>query len=313
MDHGCGVDRPPVAFSRLEPIASVIGMAADFATMDIGESNDDVFIDVASKISLSFGKNITSKTFMQGLSKAMDAVSDPKRYGEDYVKSMAGSIIPNIIASTARATDDELKEISTLGESIRSRIPFISKQLPPRRNIWGEPIIKTATGLEAFLSPVQVSKESESDVDRELARLELSLSMPRNQMTHRGEKIELDPKVYDKYVESVGKELKTILTNRIKSPVYKKLTDEKKAENIENFYSRVKKKHRARAIMTQLQKSTAEEVIARSSVLSGAKTGSGVKDEIVRLKKIIKNFEEAGDKVSAAKYKKQLDKYMKAE
>jgi hypothetical protein len=226
---------------------------------------------------------------------------------------LTGSVIPNIIASTARATDDELKEISTLGESIRSRIPFISKQLPPRRNIWGDPIIRTATGLESFLSPVQVSKESENEVDRELARLELSLSMPGSKLTHRGEKIELDPQVYDEYVKNVGKDLKTGLTNRIKNPMYKKLTDEQKSESIKDFYSMVKKRYRVRAIIAQLKKSTGEKIIARSSVLSGAQTGSGVKDEVIRLKKIIKNFEESGDKASAAKYQKQLDEYMKAE
>ncbi|MGW8324062.1 MAG: hypothetical protein ACWGNI_00070 [Desulfobacterales bacterium] len=250
------------SFSRMEPIASVVGMAADFAELKLDKDADlkkDVVVDLASKISASFGKNILSKTFMSGLSNFINAITDYERYGERTISQLAGSLIPNIIASGARATDDELKRITNLGETIKSRIPYLSKSVPGKRDIWGNKIKKASTGLEAFLSPVTVNKESKDRLDKELIRVGAGIGAPSPSITLNKEKIELDPVIYDKYTEVVGKISRRYIENLLSSDEYRSSNDEEKKALIESSFRKARSLVREKYAAMQLRKDNAKK------------------------------------------------------
>ena len=242
------------SYNRLEPIASVVGTAADFATMDIDKMNEEQLTDIATKLSYSFGKNITSKTFMQGISDLIDVVSDPGKYGKQFIDRRTGSLIPNIVAATARATDDELKEIENINETIMSRIPGLSHEVMSRRDIWGRPIKKSATGIEAFLSPVQVSKESDDPIDKEMLRVNAEIGLPSDRIRYKGETIKLDSDIYDKYLISVGKYARQKVELLINSARYKRLSDEDKKDSINSIFKKSRAIYRKSALRSQLLK-----------------------------------------------------------
>ena len=144
------------SYNRLEPVGSLMGMTADF----VEASQDDTEInEKAGKLILSFSRNIASKTFLQGISGVLDAMSDPERYGGNFVEKMAGSLIPTGIAAVARATDPYIREVETPFEAMQARIPIASKSLPYKEGAYGMPVERPGGVIQKLFSPVTVSEE----------------------------------------------------------------------------------------------------------------------------------------------------------
>jgi hypothetical protein len=150
-------------YNRLEPVGSIMGMAAD-----LKELIDDPYHErgqqsaIATKIAMSIARNLTSKTFVKGMSGALDALSDPARYGQQFVQPYAGSIIPNVVASGARAADPYYRQRpKTVMENYATRIPGMSQTLPPRIDTSGLPMEKAGNVITRYISPVPVTKAPE--------------------------------------------------------------------------------------------------------------------------------------------------------
>src|SRR3546814_18890959 len=95
----------------------------------------------ALNLSIAVAKNITSKTWLSGLSDFFDVLSDPERYGRNYVARLAGSMaVPAMVSQMASATDPNLREARNILDTIKSRVPGLSDELPERLTLWGQPL-----------------------------------------------------------------------------------------------------------------------------------------------------------------------------
>ena len=216
------------SYSRLEPLGSIIGMATDMKELIDEGTNKKTINELAGQIALSFTKNITSKTFMSGFVNAMDAISDPQRYGEKWINQLTGSVIPSGVGGAAREIDPKLRRTETPLDVIKSKIPLVSESLLPKRDLWGKPIERESSG---FISPIGISTDKMSKVDNEIVRLKLNIGMPSK--TTRG--IELTPEEHDKYIELAGKPAKEQLDKIVNSPLWEGRHDEAKARIIESI------------------------------------------------------------------------------
>ena len=158
------------SYSRLEPIGSILGLTADFVNT-VKHADEKTSNEIASELVLSVTKNLSSKTFLSGLSKFMDALSDPEHYGATYVEQLAGSLVPSGVAAVARSVDPNMREVESPLDSIKARIPMMSKSLPYREGAYGIPV-ENQGGFLHMISPVRVSKETEY---KELADRDLEL------------------------------------------------------------------------------------------------------------------------------------------
>ncbi len=215
------------SLARLEPLASILGISADFAELE-KHMKEDEKINVASAIGSSISKNFTSKTFMQGFSNVNDAISDPGRFGEKFVQNLGGSIIPAVLGGVTRAIDPKIREVKGILDTVRSRIPGLSTGLPTKIDVWGDPIERPSAPLPRFLSPVQVSQAKGDPIDIELTNLKLNLGMPPKKI--KG--IELEPNEYRQMVIDAGKIAKPELNKLIQESWYKRLTNEEKEKEI---------------------------------------------------------------------------------
>src|SRR3546814_11173980 len=59
----------------------------------------------ALNLSIAVAKNITSKTWLSGLSDFFDVLSDPERYGRNYVARLAGSMAGPAMVSQMRSEE----------------------------------------------------------------------------------------------------------------------------------------------------------------------------------------------------------------
>ena len=158
------------SYSRLEPIGSILGLTADFVNT-MKHSDEKTSNEIASELVLSITKNLSSKTFLSGLSKFMDALSDPEHYGATYVEQLAGSLVPSGVAAVARSVDPNMREVESPLDAMKARIPMMSKSLPYREGAYGIPV-ENQGGFLNMISPVRVSKETEY---KELADRDLEL------------------------------------------------------------------------------------------------------------------------------------------
>ena len=116
--------------------------------------------------------------------------------------------MPTGFAHIARAQDPNQKAITDWIDSIRSRTPGLSEDVPDARGLWGHTIDRSS-GLGAaydFTSPFISSKKDPFPIDREMDRLELYVGRPRKSLGFDGVNINLKirPEIYNRYLELQG-------------------------------------------------------------------------------------------------------------
>lgn len=209
-----------VAFGRLEPLGAFMGIAADIQ-MIMGDLDEPARQNLATALVIAISKNVTSKTFLRGLSEAVRAQADPDRFGERYIQQLLGTAVPSIVAQVARVQDPVLRDVRTLTDRWCSRVPGCSKTLPPRRNIWGE-VIQRGGGLGPdIISPIYTNEVKVNPVSDEILRLGVGVQMPSRIIFG----VELTPAEYDAYSKLAGQSALKELTELMKQSDYKQASD----------------------------------------------------------------------------------------
>jgi hypothetical protein len=234
-----------VEYRRFDPLAMVFGISADFAEAGayLQDSERDAFGKAAV---LALANNITSKTYLQGLSETIRAITRPDMSGGQYLKNRIGALVPTFFARYATSDDQYMREARSVLDAMRRRIPGLSQDLPPRRNILGEPVTPTAgfipftntttqgtaNQLSRMMSPAGFSRSVNDVVVQELASLSYGFSMPSVRMDGVDLTTVRTPsgqEAYDRYVELSGtvklggKTLSERLSAVINSSSYQKL------------------------------------------------------------------------------------------
>jgi len=173
-----------VSFARIEPLATTFGFAADLA-----EAQDDKIAgDLWDKLHYTAIQNITNKTFLEGMISTAEAVGDPERYGARLYKRMVGGMVPNILATAARAIDPTIRSSDTIKDTLLSRVPWFSQSVAPRLSGTGELIDRGEDPLSRFISPFRYAKEAgpEKNLERMFLETGYSPSAPPRYMTLPG-------------------------------------------------------------------------------------------------------------------------------
>ena len=222
------VGKEYVAYGRVtEPLGTIIGIAATATEIIQEAAQGDIDVNVneiANVVVSAFSKVVMDKTFMQGFTKIVMAIEEPERRFKSYVNDLAASFVPAAVTSAARAIDPELKDVQTMLDAIKARIPVLSKTVPRKLDRWGEPVEREALGPDV-LSPVRVSEEKDSPIDREIRANRMNVTMPRREI----EGVKLLPEEYERFVilqgngmrgNFTGKGLKDTLNELVASPEY---------------------------------------------------------------------------------------------
>lgn len=204
-----------ISYARLEPLGTLLGVASDFAEIS-GEMDQEDADKLATHLAMAVAQNVTSKTFLRGISELIQGLDDPVRYGGRYFQNLMGTMVPTGVAQVARINDPVLREVSSVRDKIRSRIPGFSKTLPPRRNLWGEPVVLSGGVGPDIISPLYSSTMEDNPVSLEMLNNRISISKPSRQIMG----VDLTPGEYDFFVVEAGQAAKRILENEIKQPGY---------------------------------------------------------------------------------------------
>ena len=226
------------SLERADPIAQILLMSANITEIVAQAEDDNTAWDLITAGAISIAHNLTSKTFYNGFSEFLSAYDSASRDPDNkqstvvkYLERLGSTVVPAIVYGETRRQDPTLRVANTLGEQLRRRLPGYSKDLPPRRNMFGEPILlEGGLGFD-FMSPFYQSSKKYNDVASQMSMNEMNTAMPGKTI----DGVELTTIQQDRYImlsagldkdgkAMSGGSLHQRLSQRIKTPQYKRAT-----------------------------------------------------------------------------------------
>lgn len=204
----------------LGPTGELLGLGADINNL----SQDNHGIALAYKTAIEGVKKTGEQPFLMGISSTLQGIQNPDVYGQKFVEGTAGSLVPNIITRLTKSIDSTQRDPQGIIQQVESRIPFLSKTLPAKRDLFGEPI--TNPGDDAsFFDPFLSRPNKSNPILDEANRIGASITKPDKTLFNT----KVNNKEYDTFMKVQGTVVKIGLNALIESEEYKNLspTDQK--------------------------------------------------------------------------------------
>lgn len=201
--------------------------------------------DVAVGGTAGLVQDALGQSFLQGVSGALDAVNDPKRYAANFAKNTAGSVIPTLSNDLAQALDKWQRDASNPGEAILSRIPGLREGLRIKQDAYGNKLEAKTDSANTLTNPLRPSTARTSDVIDEVSRLhdvdpnnrdlQVTPTPIDKAVTISGVKVQLDDQQRYDLQNAIGQKTQGLWSDLIKTPQYKALSDPDKAKALGNL------------------------------------------------------------------------------
>ncbi len=187
-----------VSYRKIEPLATLLGGVADFVDIVTHVEDKDVE-EITNALALAFTRNVTSKTYVQGIMDVAEVMSDPDRYLESYAGDFASTLLPfssglQPVAQAIGEGDPVMREVNGIMDRIKKKVPGFSQTLPARINFYtGQPIeYPESAVLPSKMNPLPIIKEERDPVFEVLYQIGMNMRPPSRQL--RG--VELSPQQY---------------------------------------------------------------------------------------------------------------------
>ncbi len=134
-----------IPFGKFDPTGFVMGIAADLAEIYQVEQDERNYAEAINASAIAIAKNLSEKSFLLNLNQAIDALSDPDedRMGK-FLGGMAANAVPASSALRGYVNQDPyLREARGFVDNIKKNLPGFSETLPPKRDVFGEPVWRT--------------------------------------------------------------------------------------------------------------------------------------------------------------------------
>lgn len=233
--------------ARVGPMGMTIAAGAQLHAM-MNEHADKEGADKAFAIAMGMtgtvGKVMLDQSFLLGVSRALETISDPLRQGESFVSGAAASLIPAVVGRGAQSADPVEREAEGPAERVQSRVPFASRNLRPALNAFGEPMERTTTDraiapVDPFFSSRVRGDEGTQSILSELERLRVGLPrLPKHRSltdTRTGESFRVsytDEERHDALANDIGPRRRALLERLMFSDNYAAMPDQVREREI---------------------------------------------------------------------------------
>lgn len=206
-------------FQRLEPFGFSMGVLADtfvgYAASQ-NENPDDWLAAMATGVA-GVMQNMTSKTYLTGITEFAEFAGDPLQFGDWYARRLVSSTVPALVREIERQEDPVLREgrgfegfdntpfekLKSLIGTMFESIPGYSSTLPINYDVLGRPIIPGGAHGPDFLSPIyRADVQEHALLDK---ALELEVNIPSAPLSIRG--VRLSQRQHSDLQRVVGQEI----------------------------------------------------------------------------------------------------------
>jgi hypothetical protein len=230
-----------VSYQRLDPFATMLGLAADiYERSSALKAQDESALHTATAaLAVAFAKNITNKSYLAGIEQITDAFSQPERFVPRLFQNRLGSYVPGAISQMTGGFGDDpyMREARGWFDAVLRKVPGASGFVDPMRNILGEKVERTgiAPGID-YVNPINVSSNKNDAVMNELSAVQHGFTQPRpiqdGGVDFSEYKNANGQSAYDRWLEATsevrvgGKTLRQSLERLVKSRQYQNLSSE---------------------------------------------------------------------------------------
>lgn len=214
------------------------------------------------EMSMLSGVASAVKSFAQGDAQFFQnlAINSAKSYVNQFFPTLGGQIA-KMVDDTERTTTSTkqnmfAKAVDSTGRQILNKIPFASKLLPAKTDIWGNEIKrepnKLYRALQQAVFPWTEKTLKSTNVDNSISDLYektgdnsvLPNTSINKDFTINSEKYRLTSDEYANYKKQYGKTSYNLLNKLTSSSEYKNMTDEQKTKAISEIYSYANEKNK---------------------------------------------------------------------
>jgi hypothetical protein len=190
------------SYARTEPLGSLIGLAADVADI-IGQLPERDAEELAAVVTVAISRNVANKTFVKGLAGSLNAITSQD---VNVVQSFFEKELPTLMpystgmAQGTRTLDPVMREVNSIVDAYKARIPGYSDTLPPHRDLFGNPVLFQGGLGPDLVSSIYSSKAVDDPVAQEIAKQAIPIGLPSKQIN----RVPLTPEEYDAYSVLAG-------------------------------------------------------------------------------------------------------------
>ncbi|WP_353741363.1 hypothetical protein WHX55_22600 [Pseudomonas fluorescens] len=229
------------SYQRLEPFATLIGISADIAS-----GVQDQGLGMAS-IMKAIGRNFTSKTWLQGLSGVMQAMTDPDRYGGSWINRSAATLAQpaTLLSHIGRYMDPYQRDTDrgSFLDQLSYRLPGETvgrERLPIKHDQYGQPMMEAQRQI-GRAGPIPITTPSDDPVRIELGRLGWT---PRDMQNHfsvrqsgpgKSRRFDLTDDQLRELNEIAGARMHAAAKNLIRSVYWSRLNDDERADALDDL------------------------------------------------------------------------------
>jgi len=247
----------------LAPWTGALFMGAAIAQH--AEEPDATAGEIALKGAGETGRFLTEQTYLMGVRRVLDAITEPERKLTSLIASQIPT--PAIVGRVASAANPYRRAPVTLTERIASRLG--ARATTPRaQGSLGE--LPQRTALERIgdiASPASLRRARETPVLDELARLKTTIGKPGRTVRMLGVPLKRTNEEYRTLVNEIGPQVEQVLGQLMASEEYRAATDEERTNAIDRVVTKLRADANAR------YKASKEEQV-RQTVLRRRATAS---------------------------------------
>lgn len=233
------------SMNALSPMGNLLGMGGGVQQLR-GQVKPEQY---PAAIAALGGQTLVNQTFLQGLSGALNALTDPARSAGTWANSAAAGVVPSIIGATAKAIDPTMRQSNGALDAMQAKIPGLSQGLLPKVDVFGQNRTNNDGSLigrtNQLWNPFTPREIKQNPVIDEIQRLDqsgsqVSASLPGKQISVGGFKVSLTPEEYTQLEQQTGGQINDVLGKIISQPQYQQASDYDKANVINKIIQAIR-------------------------------------------------------------------------
>lgn len=178
------------SYRRLDPFATFLGFIADVHEFDAQATAEErrASEGLAAAMVFSLARNVTNKTFLTGMTRIANVLSNPDRYAESYIEQTVASMLPFSSAAGQIVGESSMNvEIRSVMDAMRAKYGLTAQGdvpesmggqniVEPRRNLFGRETVRSKPW--PWLPAIRYTEEDNNAVFNEMKRLGHGFSPP---------------------------------------------------------------------------------------------------------------------------------------
>lgn len=237
------------SYRRAEPVGLAMALVAD-AVHSVHSGDPEVVSQ--SKVDNAvnhIARNLQDVAFIPTLASLSEAISNPGARVNNFISRQIASFIPAVVKDVAQTVDPTVRKPVGITQTIESRIPGLTTNVPAVIGPDGKPVRHPAAVGGA--NPFPVSTANHDPVLSELARLGISTGQAPNSIKRHGKITELSDTERQKLTEQESQALYEKLGRIVTGRAWQNIPDDIKRKRISGWKKEIEETRPVR--LTRLQ------------------------------------------------------------